>query len=98
MLRSAIVLRGLSILLLSLALLSQIALLPASPQAHLTLQVEAALRRWLGPDSRIISVSAAQGVVTLRGVVPTFTMLAEIERAVSSIPGITRIDNQMEVA
>ena len=79
-------------------IVNEIALLPASPQAHLTLQVEAALRRWLGPDSRIISVSAAQGVVTLRGVVPTFTMLAEIERAVSSIPGITRIDNQLQVA
>ena len=79
-------------------IVNEIALLPASPQAHLTLQVEAALRRWLGPDSRIISVAAAQGVVTLRGVVPTFTMLAEIERAVSSIPGITRIDNQLQVA
>ena len=79
-------------------IVNEIALLPAPSQAHLTLQVEAALRRWLGPDSRIISVSAAQGVVTLRGVVPTFTMLAEIERAVSSIPGITRIDNQLQVA
>jgi hypothetical protein len=31
-------------------------------------------------------------------VVPTFTMLAEIERAVSSTPGITRIDNKPQAA
>lgn len=79
-------------------IVNEIALLPSVPPAHLTLQVEAALRRWLGPASRVISVAAAQGVVTLRGVVPTFAILGEIERAVSSIPGIRRIDNQLQVA
>ena len=78
-------------------IVNEIALLPAAPPAHLTLQVEAALRRWLGPASRLISVAAAQGVVTLRGAVPTFAILGEIERAVSSIPGIIRIDNQLQV-
>jgi hypothetical protein len=29
--------------------------------------------------------------------VPTFAILGEIERAVSSIPGIIRIDNQLQV-
>jgi hypothetical protein len=33
-------------------------------------------------------------VVTLRGLVPTFAMLRQIERAVWSVAGITRIDNQ----
>jgi hypothetical protein len=47
--------------------------------------------------SQAISVAAAQGVVTLRGVVPTFTMLAEIERGVVDT-GITRIDNQLPAA
>jgi osmotically-inducible protein OsmY len=79
-------------------IVNEIALLPASPPAHLTLHVEAALRRWLGPASRFISVAASQGVVTLRGVVPTFAILGEIERAVWSIPGITRIENQLQVA
>jgi osmotically-inducible protein OsmY len=79
-------------------IVNEIALLPAAPPAHLTLQVEAALRRWLGPASRLISVAAAEGVVTLRGLVPTFAILAEIERAMGSIPGITRIDNQLQVA
>jgi osmotically-inducible protein OsmY len=78
-------------------IVNEISLLPAIPPAHLTLQVEAALRRWLGPPSRLISVAAAQGVVTLRGVLPTFAMLGQIERAVWSIPGITRIDNQLRV-
>jgi osmotically-inducible protein OsmY len=79
-------------------IVNEIVLLPASPPADLTLQIEAALRRWLGPASRVISVAVAQGVVTLRGVVPTFAVLHEIERAVWSIPGITRIDNQLQVA
>ena len=46
---------------------------------------------------RRTAVAAAQGVVTLRGVVPTFTILGEIERAVWSIPGVTRIDTQLQV-
>ena len=79
-------------------IVNEIALLPAVPPGHLTLQVEAALRRWLGLASRFISVGAAQGVVTLRGIVPTFAILVEIERAVWSIPGISRIDNQLQVA
>jgi osmotically-inducible protein OsmY len=78
-------------------IVNKIALLPAAPPAHLT-QVEAALRRRLGPASRLISVDVAQGVVTLRGAVPTFAILGELERAVSSIPGIIRIDNQLQVA
>lgn len=79
-------------------IVNDIALLPAAPPDDLTLQVEAALRRWLGPASRVISVTAAQGVVTLRGMVPTLAILSEIERAVWSIPGISRIDNQLQVA
>ena len=77
-------------------IVNKIFLLPAAPPAHLT-QVEAALRRRLGPASRLISVDVAQGVVTLRGAVPTFAILGELERAVSSIPGIIRIDNQLQV-
>jgi osmotically-inducible protein OsmY len=37
-------------------------------------------------------------VVTLSGVVATFAMLEELERTVRSIPGVTRIDNQLLVA
>ena len=76
---------------------NDIALLPAPPPPALTREVEAALERRLGPASRIISVTAAQGVVTLRGLVPTFALLGQIERAVWAIPGITRIDNELQV-
>ena len=79
-------------------IVNEIVLLPATPAAHLALEVEAALRRRLGPASRVISVAAAQGVVTLRGVVPTFAILGEMERAVWSIPGVTQIDNQLQVS
>jgi osmotically-inducible protein OsmY len=77
-------------------IVNKIFLLPAAPPAHLT-QVEAALRRRLGPASRLISVDVAQGVVTLRGAVPTVAILGELEQAVSSVPGIVRIDNQLQV-
>jgi osmotically-inducible protein OsmY len=79
-------------------IVNEIALLPGDPPAHLTLQVEAALGRLLGPVSQVISVAVAQGVVTLRGMVPTFAILNEIERAVWTIPGVTGIDNQLRVA
>ena len=84
-------------------IVNEIALLPAHPPAHLTLQVEAALRRRLGPASQAISVGAVQSVVTLQGqvtlqaLVPTVALLGEIERAAWSIPGIARIDNQLQV-
>jgi osmotically-inducible protein OsmY len=77
-------------------IVNEIALLPAVPPAHLT-QVEAALRRRLGPASRLISVDVAQGVVTLRGAVPTVAILGELAQAVSSVPGIIRINNQLQV-
>jgi osmotically-inducible protein OsmY len=79
-------------------IVNEIVLLPAAPEVHLALEVEAALRRRLGPASRVISVAAAQGVVTLRGLVPTVAILGEMERAVWSIPGVTQIDNQLQVS
>jgi len=78
-------------------IVNEIALLPAFPPAHLALEVEAALRRRLGSASRVIFVEAADGVVTLRGPVPTLATLGQIEHAVWSIPGVTQIDNQLQV-
>ena len=78
-------------------IVNEIALLPAVAPAHLVLEVEAALRRRLGSASRLIFVNAAGGVVTLRGPVPTFAVLDEIEGAVWSIHGVTQIDNQLQV-
>jgi osmotically-inducible protein OsmY len=78
-------------------IVNEIALLVAVPPAHLALDVEAAIRRRLGSASHLILVEVVAGVVTLRGPVPTFAILDEIERAVWSIHGVTQIDNQLQV-
>ena len=78
-------------------IVNEIALLVVVPPAHLALEVEAALRRRLGSASHLIFVEVAEGVVTLRGPVPTFAIVGEIERAVWSISGVTQIDNQLQV-
>jgi osmotically-inducible protein OsmY len=71
---------------------------PLAQPADLALGVGAAIRRRFGAGSGYLSIAAADGVVTLSGVVPTFAMLDDIERAVRSIPGVTRIDNRLLVA
>jgi osmotically-inducible protein OsmY len=76
---------------------NEIEVLRLAPPPHLTLLVEATIRRRLGPGSEIISIAAKQGVVRLSGVVPTLATLGEIELAIWSIPGITWIDNQLLV-
>ena len=78
-------------------IMNEIALLPTLPPVHLVLEVEAALRRRLGAASRLIFIDAAEGMVTLRGPVPTFAILDEIVCAVWSIHGVTQIDNQLQV-
>ena len=60
--------------------------------------VEAAIHRRLGNDGQCLWIATADGVVTLSGVVATFAMLEDIEHTVRSIPGVTRIDNQLLVA
>ena len=77
---------------------NEIRLAPASSPADLALEVEAAIRRRFGADAGDISITAAGGVVTLSGVVPTFAMLDDVERAVRSIPGVARIDDRLLVA
>jgi osmotically-inducible protein OsmY len=60
--------------------------------------VEDALRRRFDGTSASISVEAVDGVVTLNGIVPTFALRDDIERAIWSAPGVTRIDDQLQVA
>ena len=67
-------------------------------RADLENDVDAAIRRRLGTDGQCMWIATADGVVTLSGVVATFAMLEELERTVRSIPGVTRIDNQLLVA
>ena len=74
----------------------KLATAPAPPD--LDLDVQAASRRRFGTECRDIWVDVADGVVTLTGVVPTFAMLDDIERVVRSIPGVTRVVDQLLVA
>jgi osmotically-inducible protein OsmY len=78
--------------------LNEIRVAPASSEGDLGTDVEAAIRRRFGTDGQRIWIATADGVVTLCGVVPTFAMLEDVEHSVRSIPGVTRIDNQLLVA
>jgi osmotically-inducible protein OsmY len=60
--------------------------------------VEAAIRRRFALGCRLLTVSVDNGVVLLKGVVPTFAILDEVERAMRCIPGVTRIENRLLVA
>ena len=77
---------------------NEIKLAPAPPPVDLRLDIEAAIRRRFETECRDIWIGVDDGVVTLTGVVPTFAMLDDIERAVRSIPGVTRIVDQLLVA
>jgi osmotically-inducible protein OsmY len=77
---------------------NEIRVAPAPSRGDVETDVEAAIRRRFGTDGHRIWIATADGVVTLSGVVPTFAMLEDIERTVRSIPGVTRIDNQLLVA
>ena len=77
---------------------NEIKLASAPPPADLELDVEAAMRRRFGTEAQDIWIDVADGVVTLSGVVPTFAMLDDIERVVRSIPGVTRVVDQLLVA
>ena len=78
-------------------LVNEIRVTAASSPADLGVDLEAAIRRRFGASSGDISLAAAGGVVTLSGVVSTFAMLDDVERAVRSIPGVERTDNRLLV-
>lgn len=69
-----------------------------APTDELAMSVEAAIRRRFREGTGFITVGVDNGVVTLSGAVPAFTLVDDIERAVRSIPGVTRINNELLVA
>ena len=64
----------------------------------LVADVEASIRRRVGVDTGCIAIGVYNGVFTLSGAVPAFALLDDIERAVRSIPGVTRVNNELLVA
>ena len=77
---------------------NEIKMIPTHSSAPLAADVEAAIRRRFAFGGRFLAVWVINGVVLLRGVVPTFAILDEVERALRSIPGVTRIENELLVA
>lgn len=77
---------------------NEIRLAPIHVSSDLQVEVEAMIRRRFGIGGRFLAVLVEAGVVLLRGLVPTFAILDEVERAVRSVPGVRRIDNQLLVA
>jgi len=77
---------------------NEIRVIPTHTSRRLAADVEAAIRRRFALGFRLLTVSVDDGVVLLRGVVPTFAILDEVERAMRSIPGVTRIENRLLVA
>lgn len=76
---------------------NNIRLAPIEVSSDLQVDVEAVIRRRFGFGGRFLAISVESGIVLLRGLVPTFAILDEVERAVRSIPGVKRIDNQLLV-
>ena len=76
---------------------NEIRLTPSHSSPDLAAEVEAVVRRRFAYGCRFLAVSVADGVVLLRGVVSTFAILGDVERAVQSIPGVNRIENQLMV-
>jgi osmotically-inducible protein OsmY len=79
-------------------IVNEIRLAPARLPHDLAGEVEAALRRRFKTDADGIAVATSGGVVTLTGVVSTFAVLEDLERAVRSLPGVTRVVAKLLVA
>ena len=77
---------------------NEIRLAPRLMPADLRREVAAALGRRFPIESENIAIAVAGGVVILSGVVSTFAMLDEIERAAGSVLGVRRVDNHLRVA
>jgi osmotically-inducible protein OsmY len=76
---------------------NEIRLGPTQASADLQAEVDAAIRRRFTFGGRLLAISVDHGIVLLKGVVPTIAILDEVERALRSIPGVKRIDNQLLV-
>ena len=60
-------------------------------------QADAALHRNADLSARFMQVNIVGSVATLRGHVSSWAQRVEAERAVADAPGVSRIDNQLEI-
>jgi osmotically-inducible protein OsmY len=77
--------------------MNEIKVIAGEPAADVKRDIEAAVRRRLDGGGGV-SVVVADGVVTLSGVVPTAWVRDDIERAATLARGVTRVDDQLQVA
>jgi osmotically-inducible protein OsmY len=61
-------------------------------------KIEEALKRSAQVDARKVAVAMTDGTVTLRGSVRSYWEREEAETAAWAAPGVTRVDNRIEVA
>jgi sporulation protein YlmC with PRC-barrel domain len=64
----------------------------------LTTKVTGLLRSDVGQDADNIQVSISEGVVTLNGKVPTAAQKQALENRIKALPGVTRIENNLETS
>ena len=78
----------------------QIALKPtARPSpSDIKTKIEEALKRSAQVDARKVTVAMTDGTVTLKGSVRSYWEREEAETAAWAAPGVTRVDNRIEVA
>jgi hyperosmotically inducible periplasmic protein len=73
------------------------------PNNHVDIQLAAAVRRALVKDDALssqahnIKLVASNGVVTLRGPVASADEKSRVQTAVSAVPGVVRVDNQLDI-
>ena len=77
--------------------LNQIAVTPSVFVGQVKADIEAALQRCATVDAQHVSVSIADSVVTLSGLVSSWHEKQEAERAAWSAAGVTRVDNLIAV-
>jgi osmotically-inducible protein OsmY len=66
--------------------------------SDIKIKIEDALKRSAQVDARKITVSMTDGTVTLKGSVRSYWEREEAETAAWAAPGVTRVDNRIEVA
>jgi hypothetical protein len=68
-----------------------------SANPDLALRIEQALRATGYPPLRNLHVLAAEGIAILRGAVPSYYMKQIAQAAVSGVPGVGDVHNELEV-
>jgi len=68
-----------------------------SPNPDLASRIEQALRATGYPPLRNLHVLAVEGIAMLRGAVPSYYMKQIAQAAVSGVPGVSDVHNELEV-